>query len=356
MGIRKGIKQSVSVLTVGIDYRKPMGGVAQVLYVYKDFFSPFKFIRTVVSGNNQVLKAYVFAEAMARFVCRLTFDRDIKIVHVHGSSYASFRRKSMFIRLAKSYGKLVVYHIHGSEYKLYASRHHKQVGDTLRRCDCVIALSDSWKEYFESKFGCKNVVVIKNVIENPQICRNGSDAFSLCFLGRLGNRKGIYDLLNVLIENQEEYRGKLALYFGGDGDVEKCKKIIKDNGIEDIAKYQGWVSGEKKIELLNKADTYILPSYNEGLPISVLEAMSYSLPIISTNVGGIPEILKDGVNGYIIEPGDKQAMKASIDRLMNNKSLRTGMGEKSKEMVKYHLPEYVKEQLEKLYDTLLNEQ
>ena len=99
-------------------------------------------------------------------------------------------------------------------------------------------------------------------------------------------------------------------------------------------------------------DAYILPSYNEGLPISILEAMSYSLPIISTAVGGIPEILKNGENGFIMEPGDKEAIYRAIHTLMGDERLRAQMGEKSFEKVRTHLPGYVEKQLRELYDSL----
>ena len=119
--------------------------------------------------------------------------------------------------------------------------------------------------------------------------------------------------------------------------------------------YLPYVSFEKlgnKQILLNIADAYILPSYNAGLPISVLEAMSYSLPIISTRVGGIPEIVKDGINGLLINPGDKKAIYDSIVSLMNNKELRENMGKQSKDIVKEHLPIYVESQLKQLYNSL----
>lgn len=134
--------------------------------------------------------------------------------------------------------------------------------------------------------------------------------------------------------------------------MEKAKEYIKQNKLENIAFYQGWISGKNKIELLNRADAYVLPSYNEGLPVSILESMSYHLPIISTNVGGIPEIVKDGVNGFIIEPGNKK-MKKAIDNLLFNRELREKMGAASADMVKDHLPDSVKKQLENLYLKLL---
>ena len=79
------------------------------------------------------------------------------------------------------------------------------------------------------------------------------------------------------------------------------------------------------MELLDVSDAYILPSYKEGLPISVLEAMSYGLPMISTKVGGIPEIIADGVNDYLIIPGDQDAICASIKKLQNNQELTKQM-------------------------------
>lgn len=145
------------------------------------------------------------------------------------------------------------------------------------------------------------------------------------------------------------------MFVGGNGEISKVTQIISKYGLSDIVLFEGWVSGDKKIELLNKVDAYILPSYHEGLPISILEAMSYSLPIISTNVGGIPEILKNGENGFIISPGDKDAMYRAILELMNNEKLRIDMGKASYSKVQEHMPGFVERQLSDLYRSLLNE-
>lgn len=104
--------------------------------------------------------------------------------------------------------------------------------------------------------------------------------------------------------------------------------------------------------MLNGADVYVLPSYKEGLPISILEAMSYSLPVISTRVGGIPEIIMNGKNGLLINPGDKEALYESIIKLKNSEELRIRMGEISKPIVQEHLPIYVESQLKQLYNSL----
>ena len=341
-----------NVLTIGIDYRVVRGGVAAVENVYSTFYKPFNHVATVVD-YGQVRKLMTFFKAYALFWKWMLFHKEIEIVHVHGASDASFWRKRIFINIAKMFGKKVVFHCHGAEFQRFAKQNFRVVNRTLNKCDCIVALSCSWKRWFEGTFHHKNVVVIKNVISLPHTNKILHNKFVLLFMGRLGTRKGIYDLVDVLVKHKAEFNGKMQFLFGGDGEVEQIQTIIKENGLENIAQYQGWVNGEKKEKLLNLADAYILPSYNEGLPISILEAMSYGLPTISTKVGGIPEIIADGVNGYLITSGDKDAIYASIKKLLDNPELAKQMGAKSLERVKEHLPAYVEKQLHDLYESLV---
>jgi glycosyltransferase involved in cell wall biosynthesis len=247
----------------------------------------------------------------------------------------------------------VVFHCHGSEFQRFYAQHPEAVKATLLHCDCIIALSQSWKQWFENAIHHPNVVVIKNVIPSPHIHKVKQDTFTLLFLGRLGKRKGTYDMMEILAEHKNEFEGKLQFLYGGDGDVEQITNFVKEHQLDNIAKYQGWVDGEKKIELLNSADAYILPSYNEGLPISVLEAMSYKLPIISTTVGGTPEIVTNQINGFLTSPGDKDAIYNAISTLMNNAEMCLKQGQASFDIVQEHLPDFVAGQLTELYNSLL---
>lgn len=343
-----------NVLTIGIDYRIVRGGVAAVENVYSTFYQPFNHVTTTVT-NGQVKKLLVLCKAVLQFLYWMLFHPEIKILHVQGASNASFWRKRIFIYIAKWFDKKVVYHMHGGGFGDFSRKHPQAVRRLLEKCDVVIALSDYWKSFFESELHFKNVVVVKNVIAEPVINPNKTTCFSLLFLGLLGQNKGIYDLLDCLNEHKSVFSGKLKLFVGGNGEISKVTQIISKYGLSDIVSFEGWVSGDKKIELLNKVDAYILPSYHEGLPISILEAMSYSLPIISTNVGGIPEILKNGENGFIMSPGDKDAMYRAILELMNNEKLRMNMGKASYSKVQEHMPVFVERQLNDLYRSLLNE-
>lgn len=344
--------ETKNILTIGIDYRVVRGGVAAVENVYSTFYQPFNHVTTTVT-NGQVKKLLVLCKAILQFLYWMLFHPEIKIVHVQGSVGASFWRKAIFIYIAKFFHKKVVWHMHAGRFAVFYQQHRYAVRKVVNKSDVIIALSEYWKEYFKNEFPTKRVEIIKNVISAPRVHKQQAGYFTLLFLGLLGKNKGIYDLLECIRDHKVEFQGKLKLYIGGNGEIEHVKQLIKEYGIADIVIFEGWVSGDKKIELLNKSDAYILPSYKEGLPISILEAMSYGMPIISTPVGGIPEIVSNGENGYLVEPGNKEDIYKAIISLLNDSDLRNRMGSVSLSRVGEHLPEYVEKQLETLYNSLL---
>lgn len=344
---------SETVLTIGCAYKHPKGGVAHVLYSYDAYlFKPFHFVVTTRRGGK-LRKLFWLFIAIPLFVLRCLSSR-IKIVHVHGASYNSFYRKRIFIDIAKRLGKKVVYHIHGGGFADFYKTHTADVAPVLKKVDAVIALSDSWKLFFESEASCKRVVVVPNIIPFHNAgCKESNDQVECLFLGAINKNKGIYDMLDVLNMYQEDFRGKLVLHIGGLGEQDNVLNIIHKYGLTDIVCYEGFVDGTRKNELLGSADFFVLPSYIEGLPISILEAMSYGLPILSTSVGGIPEIVEDGQNGILITPGDRDSLYHAMLRLMSDSKLRRRMGTISYQKVQPHFPNSVSNVLEMLYKELL---
>ena len=116
--------------------------------------------------------------------------------------------------------------------------------------------------------------------------------------------------------------------------TEMVKRICREDGIEHCVRLLGPVSGQEKIDTFMKSDMFILPTYAENMPNTILEAMAAGLPVISTAVGAIPELIHQGENGFLIEPGDYQDLANRIEMLMENRELRTMMGAKSLEKVK----------------------
>jgi glycosyltransferase involved in cell wall biosynthesis len=144
------------------------------------------------------------------------------------------------------------------------------------------------------------------------------------------------------------------LIIGGNGEIQHLLDLINKHHIEDIVEFLGWISSNEKADVLNNADVYILPSYHEGLPISILESMSYGKAVISTKVGGIPEIVRNNENGLLINPGDLEAIKQSLNFFLENPRKIKEYGNISEQKVQKYLPHSVLKELEEIYKSVLS--
>jgi len=261
----------------------------------------------------------------------------------------------VFGSIAKLFGKKTVMHIHAGSFKNYCLAHPRFVSFVLKRCTRVVALSQEWADFFAGDVGLDNVQIINNVIAPPELNLNRDhDKLHILFLGHLVETKGIFDLLDVAAEHASELRDKIELHVCGAKNEEKVKDVIAAGKMSDFVKFEGWVKGQKKTDLLNLCDVFILPSYIEGLPLSILESMSYKMAILSTNIGGIPGIVHHGHNGYLFTPGDKAAMLAYILDYADHRSRVVQHGEASASAVSAFLPDAVSESLVAMYSDILH--
>ena len=148
----------------------------------------------------------------------------------------------------------------------------------------------------------------------------------------------------------------MKFILAGSGEIEKLQAIIEEKGISQYFSFPGWVRKEEKENLLKNADIFLLPSYTEAMPMSILEAMGYGLPIVTTNVGGIPQLVEDGKNGYMTDPGNIDSFVKAILKLISNNELIYDMGKKGIEKAyeKYSLEKHL-EKVCKLYENVLGE-
>jgi glycosyltransferase involved in cell wall biosynthesis len=346
-------------LYIGPDHRNHRGGIGAVLDVYSKNITPFKFLPTYVTKSfPKQFATYVAAVFKLIWLC--ITDRQIKILHIHHASRGSFLRKSLMVVIGKIFRKKIILHIHGGGFHNFYNRSRLMkpvIRWTLEHADAVVCLSEMWKKYYSSTFRLKHLAIINNVIDKPAIhgdhIQNGS--LRMLFLGHVTEKKGVFDLLQVLAHDREQFRHRVKVTIGGIGEVERLEKTISEHQFNGDVDFAGWVNGGKKAELLNSCDVYVLPSYFEGLPISILEAMSYGKPVISTNVGGIPEIVKPGYNGWLFQPGDHEALRNIIREAMNNKELLKQYGNNSLSISKKYTPESVFQSLNELYQHVLNQ-
>ena len=347
------------IIFLGTEFTRGQGGIASVLREYRKIFPTVKFISTTASegGLSNLLSLFHALLILPYYLVKKTTS----IVHIHGASFNSFYRKFLFIKICQFFGGKVIYHVHGGQFQTFYSTANKLtrylISDAVNNVDCIICLSENWRNFFLSNFEPKKIEVIPNIVPYREFSSRSktlkSFPLKFVFLGDISKQKGVWWLMEACAENKLRWTGKIKIYLAGKGDTSLLVNDIKAKGLEKIMEYVGWISGDGKDQMLETSDVFILPSYNEGLPISILEAMSYGLPVISTNVGGIPEIVEQHKNGILVKPENSRQLIAAIDFAIENSNEFIAYGTQSLERVKPYFPEQVKEKLILIYKELL---
>lgn len=342
----------MKVLVVGPSITKSKGGMATVIRDISESEllnkeHDINIFSSYIDGN--VFKRIIYS--IVSYTQYLKILKTVDIVHIHMASRGSTWRKNYYIKSAKTKRKKVLLHIHGASYKEFYEKEcsikkQKKIRNLLSMSDEVIVLSKEWKSFFTTLCDANKIKVLHNAVPTPKFKRSKYNDYNVLFLGRLGERKGTYDLLEsipMVIEKVPEVK----FFLGGDGDVEICKKICINKGIIDNVNFLGWVSAEDKEKYLELCSTYILPSYNEGMPMSVLEAMSWGCGVITTPVGGIPQVIANENNGVMVNPGDIDYIAETLIDLLTNKDKKEAFGKNARKTVEDNFS------IDKWYESLL---
>jgi glycosyltransferase involved in cell wall biosynthesis len=235
--------------------------------------------------------------------------RDADLVHAHWLASAAVARLA---------GKPFVVTLHGtgsagalSDLSL-ATKVPWLVRFLLRPARAVICVSAPLTEAMHA-IGIEHARHIPNGVAIP-VAGDDTDGHFILFAGRLAEEKGIPELM-------EATRG-LPLVVAGDGPL---RGLVPDA--------LGFIPHDELEELYRHASVVVLPSHREGLPLCVLEAMAHGRPVVATNVGGIPQLVEDGRTGYLVEPGDSDALRGALVRLLEDAQLRATMGAAGRERV-----------------------
>lgn len=257
------------------------------------------------------------------------------IVHIHSSFGPSFYRKIPFIYLSRFAEIPVVNHIHGAEFDSFYEKASASQKDRVRRvyrkCTRFIVLSKEWKEKIAQIVPADRIDVIENYCIGPEKLYDAKRRQNqILFLGALEERKGCYDI-PVIFESVKQKCPNARLVMAGDGQMKQIKEAFAKRNLLSDVEFPGWVRGQEKAALLQQSAVFLFPSYHEGMPMAVLEAMSYGMGIVTTAVGGIPQLIAHRQSGYLEEPGDVSAMAEDVSELLQNEALCRNMGEKARE-------------------------
>lgn len=242
------------------------------------------------------------------------------IVHIH---LAAVERKMPFVFLAKLFGKKIIIHFHFPDPATTLDNPHKawKYGWCIKKADVVIALSETWKKLLTKKYQATNIIVLHNPCPKVGKIEPYSDKLRhnkyILYAGNLSVRKGYGDLLKAFANVQTMIPG-WTIKFAGNGDIDNAKSMSKELGIENYVEFLGWITGDQKDKAFSNAACYCLPSYAEGFPMGVLDSWAYGLPVITTPVGGLPDILKDSENALVFSPGNIKELESKLLRLKDD--------------------------------------
>lgn len=254
------------------------------------------------------------------------------ILHLHVSERFSFLRKALLLVLGRTFRVPAILHHHGAElitsYRSGNGAMKFLVRSTVRLAALNLVLGEVHREFLAQDLGVDRdrIVVLHNATGDRQLARPDRTAyvggrFQLLFLANLIPRKGVGELLSALALLRSRGTDVPVILAGG-GRIDHYRRESAELGIADLCTFAGWVSGDGLSGLLESADALVLPSFHEGLPMSILEALSAGVPVIATEVGSIPEVLDSGVDSLLLKPGDVPSLAQAIETLVKDHALR----------------------------------
>lgn len=318
--------KKINVLQVGSDI-KVRGGIATVINTYINYKwdDEITINYLITHREGSILdRLLCFIYALIKFPLILC-KNNIQIVHIHMSENGSFYRKYIILKLSKLFRKKAIIHMHGAVFHEFYDKSNQitknMIKNLLNQADQIIVLGESWKEFVIKVIPTAKVKIAGNPVKINESYKNIDKVFNIIFIGFLEKRKGV-DTLIKSIPYIDVKNIDVKIWICGDGpERENLEQLSHSLNVDDKVKFLGWIDSKKKNEILKDANVLVFPSQNEGLPMAILESLSYGVPVITTNVGSISDVIRDGYNGYFIEVGDFKRISEYINGLLLSKSI-----------------------------------
>ncbi len=314
------------------------------------------YLASYVSGGV-VTRAYAAARCALQLLVLLLRGR-VALLHVHVASGTSLWRKTIYCAMAAVARVPYVLHLHSGKLPDYIWQRcgplrRKMFGTLLRRSAVIVVLSRERVDWVRRRHaGAVPIEVLPNFVRAPAQRRVPPAHCQLVFMGRLEEAKGVSMLIRAFGALVARFP-QTTLVLAGEGDASPYHAQAAALGVADAVRFVGWVEGEAKAALLCDASVFVLPSRFEGLPMAVLEAMSLGVPCVATAVGGLPDLIRDRVNGRLVAMDDAEGLAAALIELVGDEALREAMGRAGRATVESHFSAAaVEEHLARIYATV----
>ncbi len=324
------------------------GSIAAVIDAYRShgLFSRWPIDYLATHGDGGLARNAALAAVSLKDLAVLLGRHRRLVVHVHTSA-RRFLRDALFMSAALAARCPLVVQLHGGGFE----RHSRSslVRACLEGAACVLTPCESLRAWVRGVARNAHALSVPSPVGLEPLPAAGAASNLVLFLGRLEPAKGIYDLLEALAVLRVAVPD-VRLVCAGDGDRVAVARYAERLGVADAVRFTGWVGPSGKRALLEAAAVFALPSYDEAMPISLIEAMSAGVPVIATPVGGIPEAVVDGVSGYLVAPGDTATLERVLRMLLADRDLAARIGAAGRESARLRFaPERALPRLEAIY-------
>lgn len=270
----------------------------------------------------------------------LHFRYGSDVLHAQVSERMSFLRKGVLVLVARALGMKTVLHHHGAEviqfYETAPGYVQRWVKTIVETADVNIVIGNKWALFLIDEMGIDptRVEILFNAAydvlvsgERRRTCGN----WQFLLVANLSPRKGVSELLRAVAQLASSGH-PVALVVAGGGQINRYVQEAEALGIEDRCRFLGWLVGPAVNQLFLEASALVLPSYDEGLPITIIEALSANLPVIATPVGSIPELLTDGENCLLVKPGNVEELARAMHAIASSEDLRGRLSENGRRL------------------------
>lgn len=352
------------VLVVGQASTTP-GGMSSVQRLHERFLAERDdvelHVATTYDEAGSLRRLRLMVVGIARALALVLTGR-VDVVHLHVAKGLSALRKGVVVATARARGVPTVLHTHAGAFADWFDTLPAPLRPAvawLLRADRVVVLAPGAREIYTERLGLpgERVVVLANPVEWPETVPERdprTETVRAVFLGRLIDRKGVFDLVDALGGLQACHRARLQVTVAGHGDADAVRRAVTAAGLDGTVSVRSWIGPDERDELLGAAQILLLPSWWEGLPMSVLEGMAWGLCPVVTPVGGLATLVRDGDNGVVVPVGDPPALTAALDKLLSDDEVRVHTGARARESVRSFGAEAWADRLVTLYRELLD--
>jgi glycosyltransferase involved in cell wall biosynthesis len=315
----------------------PVGGIATIVAKLAGSPGVGQSIQFLDTRKRQDHKWWTGLPRPVRLLVELNrrLRRRPRCVLVFCSAHGSFWEKGVWLLLARRQGvPMAVMMVAGTFPEFYdglPTPLRKLVSWLLEQFQTVLVQTEGWRRFYSEIGPRGNYLVLPNGVDCDEFVpveRSAAEIPVVLFVGWLIPEKGVFELVEaaqILRDRQVSFTLKLVGPFHGNESVLRAR--ITAAGLGDMVHAVGAVhSRAEMLEAYHSADIFTLPSWAEGLPVAVLEAMACGLPIVASNVGGTPDLLEDGVSGFLIPPRDPPALANAVERLLRDREARLSIG------------------------------